>query len=366
MASDAAAGDYFGNSVSISGDYIIVGAGGEDSGGSDSGAAYIFHRTGINAWDTGTKIVAPDAQTNDYFGGPVSINGDYVIVGAGGEDSGGSNSGAAYIFHRTGINAWDTGTKIVAPDAVTNDSFGSSVSINGNYAIVGAVQKNIGPIWAVGAAYIFHRTGTNTWDAGTKIMAFDPVGSDQFGSSVSISGDYAIAGVPGKNSGDGAVYIFHRTGTNTWDAGIKIIASDAATGNAFGGSVSISGDYIVAGANEPTDGGIYIYHRIGTNVWDSGIKIPTMVGSFGTSVSIDGDYVVSGSPGEGIINSGAARIYHRIGTNIWDSGIKIVAYDPELLDSFGGSVSINGNYIVIGARNKNSYAGAAYVFYNSV
>ena len=99
----------FGDSVAISGDYAIVGASGEDAGGNAAGAAYIFRRTGTNSWDAGVKIVAFDVQSSDTFGRSVAISGDYAVVGANGEDAGGDAAGAAYIFHRTGTNSWDAG-----------------------------------------------------------------------------------------------------------------------------------------------------------------------------------------------------------------------------------------------------------------
>jgi hypothetical protein len=95
LATDPEAYDRFGESVSISGDYAIVGAYVEDAGGIDAGAAYIYHRTGTNTWDSGTKILAPDAEPGDYFGYSVSISGDHAIVGAYSEDEGGSVAGAA-------------------------------------------------------------------------------------------------------------------------------------------------------------------------------------------------------------------------------------------------------------------------------
>ena len=91
-------------------------------------------------------------------------------------------SGSAYIFRRTGTNTWDAGTKILAPDAATGDEFGSSVAIDGNTAIVGAYRNDS----FTGSAYIFRRTGTNAWDGGEKIVASDDVGGDQFGYSVGI------------------------------------------------------------------------------------------------------------------------------------------------------------------------------------
>ncbi|MCB7129976.1 MAG: FG-GAP repeat protein, partial [Candidatus Brocadiales bacterium] len=153
-APDARAYDYFGYSVALSGDYALVGAPWEDAGGSGAGAAYIFYRTGINSWDSGTKLLAPDTQAGDYFGYSVAISGDYALVGAEEEDAGGGNAGAAYIFYRTGINSWDGGTKIVAPDAQADNLFGRSVAISGDYAVVGAPWEDAGGGEA-GAAYVF-------------------------------------------------------------------------------------------------------------------------------------------------------------------------------------------------------------------
>jgi len=372
QASDAEADDYFGISASISGDYCIVGAYREDDGGSNSGAAYVFHRTGLNSWDSGIKIVASDAEADDQFGYSVSISGDYCIVGAYGEDDGGSNSGAAYVFHRVGINTWDAGTKIVASDAEADDQFGWSVSIDGDYCIVGATGEDTGGSNS-GAAYIFHRTGTNTWDAGTKIVASDAGASDNFGYSASVDGDYCIVGAYGETSNTGAAYIFHRTGTNTWDAGTKIVASDAEASDYFGYSVSISGDYCVVGAfHEDTGasnaGAAYVFHRVGLNTWDAGTKIVASDAEesdlFGNSVSIDGDYVVVGAYREdaGGSSAGAAYIFHRTGDNIWDTGTKIVSSDAEADDYFGYSVSISGDYCVVGAIGETSNAGAAYIY----
>jgi hypothetical protein len=120
LADDAAAGDQFGYSVSISGDYAIVGAYREDAGGSNAGAVYIFNRTGTNTWDAGTKIVADDAAAGDYFGHSVSISGDYAVVGAHYEDGGGTNAGAGYIIESHITATPGTGEVSVKWDAVTD------------------------------------------------------------------------------------------------------------------------------------------------------------------------------------------------------------------------------------------------------
>jgi len=255
IASDAENDDCFGTTVSISGDYAIVGTYYEDGAGTNRGAAYIFHRTGTNTWDSGVKITAFDAENDDYFGVSASISGDYAIVGAYAEDGAGIDRGAAYIFHRTGTNTWDSGVKITALDPEDDAYFGLSVSISGDYAIVGA-RKEDGAGVDRGAAYIFHRTGTNTWDSGVKITAPDAEDDDWFGYSVSIYGhyvvgDYAIitaAFEDGAGIDRGAAYIFYRTGKNTWISGDKITALDAADEDWYGFSVSTSGNYAIVGA----------------------------------------------------------------------------------------------------------------------
>jgi hypothetical protein len=200
--------------VAVSGDYAIVGTYGEDGGDGDpltnAGAAYVFRRTGDNTWDTGTKLMAPDAEEGDQFGGSVAVSGDYAIVGARCENGGGGdpwgNFGAAYVFRRTGVNSWDTGVKLVAPDAQGSDYFGNSVAVSGDYAIVGAHQEDgddVGPLGSAGAVYMFRRTGDNTWDTGIKLVAPDAQEGDLFGTSVAVSSEHVIAGALYEDGGEG-------------------------------------------------------------------------------------------------------------------------------------------------------------------
>ena len=168
---DGAYADLFGSSVSISGDYAIVGAPNDDEGViKNSGCAYIFERTkGI--WSEKAKLLAPDRSGNDVFGFSVSISGDYAIVGKPFDDHTGSNYGSAYIFHRTeplpGTIIWSQVAKLVATteggasDGGANDFFGTSVAINGDYAIVGAPNDDDNGSDS-GTAYIYQRL-ENGW-----------------------------------------------------------------------------------------------------------------------------------------------------------------------------------------------------------
>ena len=321
LAADGASDDLFGYSVAISGDYAIVGARLDDDNGSDSGSAYIFRRTGTNSWDGGTKILPSDGASDDQFGFSVAISGDYAIVGAQGDDDNSSESGSAYIFRRTGTNSWDGGTKILPSDGDFRELFGHSVAISGDYAIVGALNDDDNGSDS-GSAYIFRRTGTTSWDGGTEILPSDGASDDEFGNSVAISGDYAIVGArldDDNGSASGSAYIFRRTGTNSWDGGTKILPSDGASFDRFGYSVAISGGYAIVGARFDEDNGglsgsAYMFRRTGTNSWDGGTKILPSDGAsddfFGDSVAISGDYAIVAASGDDDngSNSGSAYI----------------------------------------------------------
>ena len=147
------------------------------------------------SWDEQLKIRASDAGSNDSFGGKAAISGNYAIVGAEYNDAGGSNSGAAYIFKKSDSDeTWSQQIKLVASDPAVNDRFGSSVSISGNYAIVGAKWDDDADTDS-GSAYIFKKNDNDeTWSQQMKLVASDAADNDRFGQSVSIYGNYAIIG----------------------------------------------------------------------------------------------------------------------------------------------------------------------------
>ena len=323
LAIDARKGHEFGLSTAIDGSYAIVGAFREDTGGTNSGAAYIYRRTRVNSWDSGSKIVSPDFEAGDFFGHSVGIDGDYVIVGA---PLKGSKQGAAYIFERTGTNSWNPGVKLQAPDGEPGDFFGHSVAISGEYAIVGAFQEDANGNNS-GAVYVFQRTGTNTWDNGTKLVAFDGEPGDSFGISVAMDGQFAIVGAnfeDARGLDAGAAYIFRRTGANFWDSGTKLLAPDAESNDLFGISTSISGDYAIVGAKFKNTGGV---------------------------------------------NSGASYVFrHTGGENSWDPGIKLSAPIPEDFANFGQSVAISGDNAIVGAAGSDSAGrntGSIYMYHRS-
>ena len=151
---------------------------------------YIFHLEG-NVWKQFQKLTVIDGTSGDAFGYSVSIDGNYAIIGARSNDNSGSNSGCAYIFSFDGEN-WIRQQKIAPSDGEKDDGFGHSVSIKNDYVIVGVQQDNDNGFWS-GSAYIFRLDG-ETWIQHSKLKASDGTDNEKFGHSVSIDNNYAVVG----------------------------------------------------------------------------------------------------------------------------------------------------------------------------
>ncbi|MCH8153131.1 MAG: FG-GAP repeat protein, partial [Planctomycetes bacterium] len=219
-ASDGAAGDEFGISVSISGEVIVVGAYRDDDNGADSGSAYVFQKP-VGGWVDMTQtatLTAFDGAAGDRFGGSVSISGEVLVVGARLDDDNGGSSGSAYVFVKPpgGWVGMTETAKLTAADGAVNDFFGGSVSISGEVAVVGALGDDDNGSFS-GSAYVFEEPvgGWADMTQTAKLTAADSAASDQFGVSVSISGELAVVGAWRDNdNGDasGSAYVYIQSG----------------------------------------------------------------------------------------------------------------------------------------------------------
>jgi hypothetical protein len=390
-ASNTEAGDSFGISVSVSGDTVVVGAQFEDSnatgvngdqsdnGANAAGAAYVFVRNGTT-WSQQAYLKASNTETRDLFGFSISVSGDTVVVGASLEDSNAtgmngdqsnnsaSAAGAAYVFVRNGTT-WSQQAYLKASNTGAFDFFGASISVCGDTVVVGAYGEDSNATGVngnqsnnnagnAGAAYVLVRNGT-TWSQQAYLKASNTGASDRFGTSISISRDTVVVGAPAEDSnatgvnGDqsdnsaadsGAGYVFVRNGT-TWSQQAYLKASNTGAADLFGGfgGVSVSGDTAVVGA--PAE--------------DS------------NATGVNGDQSDNSAA-----DSGAAYVFVRNGTT-WSQQAYLKASNTEAGDSFGISVSVSGDTVVVGAPaedsnatgvngdqsdNGASEAGAAYVF----
>ncbi|MBK8430763.1 MAG: FG-GAP repeat protein [Chloroflexi bacterium] len=369
-ASDPAADEWFSYSVSVSGDTAVVGAYGKDD---DHGAAYIFVYSG-ESWSQQAKLTASDRMPTDWFGYAVAISGDTAVIGAIGDDDDGTESGAAYVFGRSG-GSWTELAKLTASDPAPNDRFGHAVAVNGHTAIIG-VPKDADNGAESGSAYIFVGDGAN-WTEQAKLTANDAAEGDLFGLAVSISGETAVVGAYGDDDDgvdSGSAYVFVRSGTN-WSQQAKLTASDAIVQQTFGTSVAVSGDTAVIGAPLDDAGGIfsgaaYVFVRSGTS-WSEQAKLTASGASpsawFGRAVAISGDKIIVGAILEDTDSphsSGAAYLFGRSGAT-WSQQAKLTASDAAALDQLGTAVAISGNTAIAGAPyagEGGSASGSVYVF----
>lgn len=385
-ASDGQPADQFGYAISASGEYCIIGAPLDDDNGNFSGSAYIFKRSDVPEdpnWYQQCKLTASDANAGDQFGFSVSIDADYCIVGAWGDDNA---TGAAYIFKRSDIPDdpnWYQQTKFAASDAQSDDRFGTSVSIYENYCVVGAHGDDDYGSFS-GAAYIFKKSDLPSdpnWYQQTKIFPSDAAEGDYFGYSTSLNDQYCIVGSSGDDdygSRSGSAYIFRKIpDTENWSQLAKLTAADAAEYDYFGTHVAISGNLVIVGAHGDDDNGInsgsaYIFapNDFDPNIWQQQAKLIASDGDvndfFGDAIDISLNFAVVGAKYDDDMASasGSVYIFKRLGET-WNEITKLTASDGSVNDLFGHSVSISGNHIIVGAHrsdDKGIDSGSAYVF----
>lgn len=366
-------GDEFGNPVFISGNRAIVGALKNDDDGFSSGAAYIFELVG-ETWIEIQKLTASDASGGDRFGESVAIYGDRAIVSAIYNEDDGERSGCAYIFELVD-DTWIETQKLTASDASENDYFGSSVSILGEIALVGAPRNDDGGGISSGSVYSFELVA-GTWEETQKLSASDAALGNSFGSSISLSDNRAIIGaLRNIDGGDlsGAAYIFELI-DDIWVETQKLTASDADEFDYFGESVAISGDRVIIGASRNDDGGYnsgsaYIFELI-ADTWVETQKLTASDADasdkFGISVSISGERAIVGAPLNEYsdISSGTAYIFE-LEEETWVETQILTSTDAEFGDVFGNSVSISGIKAIIGAKwndDAGIKSGSAYIF----
>jgi uncharacterized repeat protein (TIGR01451 family) len=312
IASDVAADDFFGNSIAVSGNTAVVGAFVDDDPvrGANTGAAYVFVRTG-STWTQQQKLTASDAAAGDRFGSAVAIDGDTIAVGSIFADVGAEgNAGKVYVFTRSG-STWTEQQILTASDFKSSDNLGASVAIDGDTIVSGANSYDLPGVMDAGAAYVYVRTGT-TWAEQQKLTASVPTAFDRVGFSVAIDGDTIIAGAPSdpvqaSPGNAGSAYVFVRSGS-VWTEQQKLTASDGALFDRFGLAVGLSGDTALVGAP------------------------------------------LSDTPT--ISSVGSAYVFTRTGST-WAQTQKLAHtdFDPELEadDRFGDSVAVSGNALVVGA-----------------
>ncbi len=377
LASDGAAQDLFGVSVSLDGTCAAVGARFHNKGDiPDAGAVYLFRRDG-SAWNEEQKIEASDAAAQDLFH-ECSIQGDWLAVGAYKNDSMAKDAGAVYLFHREG-SAWVERQKLTIDDGAVEDFFGARTALNGDCLVVAAYLDDDNGTDS-GSLYVFRLDG-DQWRQETKIIASDGAEEDWFGLPVNMAGEWIVAGArqhDQNGSNSGAVYLYRYGEKYKWmrpDIETKLKAGDGSEGDAYGGFIDKEGLWYIVGAHLDDNAGgkdagaAYLYQWNGMK-WIESKKLLAADGAaedyFGYAVGISGDYAIVGAcwDDDAADKSGSAYIFKRTGSD-WVQQAKLVANDAGQDNRFGISVALDGEYALVGAFFDDDFgtrSGSAYIF----
>lgn len=375
-ASDGVRNDALGFALAISGNTVVA-------GDPQSNAAYVFTKP-TTGWANMTQVAKLTASDGGFsLGGAVAISGGVIAVGAAAETVGANiYQGAVYVFVEP-AGGWKDMTetaKLTALNGTKDSKFGQAVSIIGDTLLVGAPFAPHG-----GLAYVYVKPRSG-WSTTSKFNArLTPPGGNWFGSSVAVGNGALVVGAPeGGSIGQGVAYVFVRPAIG-WRGSLSpsaaLTASDGLPYDEFGVSVSFSGNTVVAGATEdsvanPRPGAAYVFVEPAGG-WTDANETAELTPSdgkpydlFGCSVTIVNNTLVVGASGAAIgsnLAQGAAYVFERPSTGWATTSTfydKLTNSDGAQYDSFGFKVALSGESIVASSPEWPNGAGpgAAYVF----
>ncbi len=341
-------------------DVAIVGATQADS----RGAAYVFdYNAGV--WAQAQKIVSNDIAASDGFGVVSNIESDTVMIGATGQDTPTSNSGAVYVFTKSG-GTWTQTQKLMPSDPSANKVFGFWIRISGNTAAIGAPGDN----GNIGAIYIFEKSG-GIWTEKAKLLPTGGSSGEYFSYKFGLSGDLLAAGAVGYNTNTGRTYIYERSG-GVWSQTQIIQGTDTAAGDRFGNIADIAGSDILISAwgHNTTAGATYVFQKIG-GTWTQTQKLVASDQSsskeFGVGLAVQNDTAIITADRDDIVatDTGSAYIFKRIG-GTWTQVDKFSVLSAVASDEMGRAFFIYDDRVLFGSHRVDTSSGvdygAAYIF----
>ncbi|GEP41115.1 choice-of-anchor D domain-containing protein [Brevifollis gellanilyticus] len=360
----------FGRAVALSGDMAWVAA---------SNTVYVFNRSGTS-WTSNATLNLTGRGMGGNMGGYLAASTNTLLIGAAyASTEAGPGAGSAYVFTRNG-SAWNEEASISLGDNSSDNTFGTSLVMSGEMAVIGAQQDSTAAGSRTGSVHVMVRNGT-TWTRQAMLNADDASEGLEFGNAVAISGDSIIVGacwadltIGWLRQGAGCAYVFTRTGT-TWSQQAKLIASDASDDDLFGSSVAISGDTALIGAERGdvnSTGTAYVFVRNGS-VWSQQTRLmsnsSTPYSGFGHTVALfSPDVALVGRSHEDTpagTRTGCVYMFTRSGST-WGLNGKITASDAAANDYFGGLIALSDNTLLISAGGDQGVGslcdGSVYVF----
>jgi len=355
VASDGAELDLFGGSLAVSDNHLIVGANGDDSDGLDAGAAYVFEAS-QGLMEEQTKLKDGRGAVNALFGAELSVFGDYMLVGASGEDRGLNQFVGAAYMHKKGDQGWLRTQKLTAGDPSESDRYGFDVTVGEDWAFISAPGDNLSNIIDAGSVYTYERSG-EVWNPKGKIITLDRDNNDNFGYKVLSFGGMLFASSIGddENGQDsGSVYVYEHEGSR-WILSHKITPPYFSNNQEFGRSLAATEQWLFIGAasvgvQDSLSGTIYVYAMDQLNGAHSfEIKSGSSdVGWFGFEIAASGNQLFTNSHLQNYtVGYNGVEWFEYDGFD-WVHKQRIVHKNHLFPTGFGLSLSSDDNNLMIG------------------
>jgi hypothetical protein len=360
--------DFFGKSCAIDGNRLVVGAFAATT--ARPGSVHVFEQLG-DKWSQTARLLANDGGAGDQLGNSVGISGDFVLAGAEYHDAlAGNNCGAAYLFQRGADGRWGQIQKLQPNDARAQHNFGEYVAIEGSVAVIGCRFDNtLGN--NAGAAYVFERQANGTWIQSAKLLGSAGKRNDLSSDTLAVDGGRILmssyrSDASGGHSG--SAYLFEKL-NGVWVEIARLVANDGAGELSRG--VAIDGDRVVLGARlESTNGSAagagYVFEKWNGQWLQTAKLVPKSARAYdwvGEAVAVQGDRIVLSGHHHDLVgsNSGVAYVFElENGQWVEKKMLQSSAASPN--DEFSFALGFSGTNLVATAPFEAGIVGAAYVY----
>jgi len=376
LPADGFNGAVFGERVALDGDVAVIGAPSDREIALNSGAAYVYRRVG-ESWVEEQKLTPIGASASDFFGSSVAVFDDLIVVGSLEHSDLGIATGAAYVFRHNGAT-WVEEQRLALVDGESLDLFGVAVDVYGDALVVGADSRDVALEDEAGSAYVYRFSGV-AWEMEAVLTAGIPSEDAFFGGAVALDGsngtERLIVGAHSENEADpdaGAAYVFVHLGGGAWVQEQRILSTDISEDDLFGFAVDIEGSLAVVSAIEhdplgDARGAAYVFRQVAGS-WAQEAKLVASDAEpfdrYGRDIALSGDLVLTSAGDDDFGNvSGAGYLYRFTGTG-WVEQAKLVGTDLGTNVKLGDGLDLDGTAALLGAPGANDNGAASGALYS--
>ena len=374
LQSQASAGDRFGISVALDGNWLAVGTYRRRVGNFTSCGSVVLFQNERGIWHERQTVVPGDCHENLRFGRSVALHEQTLAVGAYFDDHAGPYAGSAYVFqltkNTTAEPSWELEAKLIANDASPHAIFGTDLVLLGNNNLFVTAKNEDNE---TGSVYFFQKAEDRKWNQRQKIRASNAAPSNRFGTSIAVSDSLLVVGADKGDSSElfaGSVHVFTVSSDGLWTESQRLEGQDTIIGDSFGFSVAVGHDVIVVGAISDADqgtnsGSVYVFSKSDHDggVWRQQQKLrasssATTTRLFGFSLATNGEYLIVGAKvGVDGSSAGSGYVFSRDETlGAWTENFVMGIDDPDG-KGLVPKIAVSDDTIVVGSAYSNTPDG---------